>query len=434
MQNSNIIYKRIDELKPYPNNARKHSKKQIRQIARSLREFGFVNPVITDADGNVIAGHGRIEGAKLEGIDLIPVVCITHMTPEQIRAYRLADNKLAELAGWDEDILKIEFQNLVDIDDIDLTITGFEMAEIDKILLDANALEDDGAEDVSALFKSTPVSLAGDLWALGDHLLLCGDARNKEDYARLMGDDLAQLIFTDPPYNVRVKDIMGLGKAQHDEFAMASGEMSQEEFTAFLIAVLILMAAFSADGSIHYICIDWRHLAEMLAAGKTVYSEPLNLCIWNKTNGGMGSLYRSKHEEIFVFKKGKAPHINNVQLGSHGRYRTNVWDYAGQNTFHAGRKDNLSAHPTVKPIRLVADALLDCSHQNGIVLDPFGGSGTTLLAAEKTGRRARLIELEPTYVDVTIRRWQKLTGKDAVLSTTGKTFNEIEKEKNHDGE
>jgi DNA modification methylase len=434
MQDLNIIYQDPTGLKARPNNARTHSKQQIEKLEQSVSTFGFNNPVLVDSDNNIIAGHGRIEAAKRMGLTGVPTIRIEHLTQAQIKAYALADNQLALLAGWDEELLKIEVLDIINLDPaLDLTVTGFETAELDRIMLlddEEQELEDSPEE----LLRPDAVSQKGDLWLLGPHRILCGDALQLQDYARLMADDKAQVIFTDPPYNVKIKNIVGNGETQHDEFVMASGEMNYDEFIAFLKTAFTHMALFSEDGSIHYICMDWRHLAELLAAGKDVYDALLNMCVWNKTNGGMGSFYRSKHEEVGVFKKGKAPHINNVQLGKHGRYRTNVWDYAGQNTFHADREEELGSHPTVKPVQLVADAILDASHRNGIVLDPFGGSGTTLLAAEKAGRQARLIEYEPVYVDLTVRRWQLQTGQIAIHAETGMTFDEIaaKKEKNND--
>jgi len=426
-----VVYRNIPELKPYKNNARTHSKKQVKQIAASIAQFGFVNPVLLDEEDYIIAGHGRVEAARLLDMPQVPAIKIAHLTPGQIKAYRLADNKLAELAGWDDDILKIEFQHLQEFADVlDLTVTGFEVAEIDILLgNDDKAAEADAPFD--DLVKPDPVSRPGDLWLLCSHKILCGSALLAEDYARLLGGEQVQMVFTDPPYNVRVKDISGLGKHKHAEFAMASGEMDRAEFLAFLGTALGHMASHSTDGSIHFVCMDWRHIEELVAAGREAYTELKNICVWAKDNGGMGSLYRSQHEFVAVFKNGTAPHVNNIQLGKHGRYRTNLWKYAGQNTFHAGREDDLAAHPTVKPTALVADAILDCSVPAGIVLDPFGGSGTTILAAENTGRHARLMELEPVYVDVAIRRWQKMTGKDAVHAETGKTFAQTEQEAGH---
>jgi len=234
------------------------------------------------------------------------------------------------------------------------------------------------------------------------------------------------MVFTDPPYNVPVNGhICGLGKVQHEEFIMASGEMSEADFTDFLTRVAMNLAAFSVDGSIHYICMDWRHIVELSAAGRSAYSELKNLVVWNKDNGGMGAFYRSKHEFVFVFKNGTAAHINNFSLGQHGRYRTNVWDYAGVNTLKADRDEELAMHPTVKPVEMVADAIRDCSRRGGVILDAFSGSGTTIMAAEQTGRRARAIELDPRYVDVAVRRWQKATGGTATLAGSGTTFDDL---------
>jgi DNA modification methylase len=430
--NLSVAYVPILELKLSAKNPRTHSKKQIEQIARSIGEFGFVNPVLVDHTGTLVAGHGRVEAAKSLGIETVPTIRIDHLGEAQLQAYMIADNQLAALAGWDDEILKINFEEILTaVPDFDLTFTGFEIPEIDLIILGNQEGEEEQEEDLESLLQQDPVSKKGDLWILGSHRLLCGDALERADYARVMDGGKAQLVFTDPPYNVKIENAVGLGKKKHAEFAMASGEQSSAEFTAFLQTACANMAEFSVDGSVHFIFMDWRHAGELLAAGEAVYDEQLNLCVWNKTNGGMGSLYRSKHEFVFVFKNGKAPHINNVQLGKHGRYRVNVWDYAGQNTFHPGRENELGAHPTVKPVQLVADAILDCSKRNGTVLDPFGGSGTTLIAAENTGRQARLVEYEPTYVDVAIRRWQLHTGQVAVHADTGKTFDQLAKEMTH---
>ena len=256
---------------------------------------------------------------------------------------------------------------------------------------------------------------------------MCGDARDKAAYDQLLAGAKAEFVFTDPPYNVAIDGhVCGLGRVRHRDFAMGCGEMSEAEFTAFLTAVFGLLAENSIEGSIHQICMDWRHLGEMLGAGRTVYRELKNLCVWNKSNAGMGSFYRSKHELVFVWKSGTAAHINNFELGQHGRHRTNVWDYAGVNSMRAGRLQELAMHPTVKPVGLVADAIKDCSRRAGLVLDPFCGSGTILIAAERTGRKARALEIDPNYVDVAVRRWQAYAGKSAVLSGSGETFETTE--------
>jgi hypothetical protein len=348
------------------------------------------------------------------------------MTAAQKRAYVIADNKLALNAGWDEDLLALELGELFALElDFDLTLTGFEMAEID-LLIGSGVAADPKADAVpEADPAAPPVSRSGDLWLCGSHRVLCGDATRPEPFTTLLGSERAQTVFIDPPYNVPIDGhVCGLGAIQHPEFVMASGEMTEAEFIRFLQTVFGHLIAHSGDGSIHFVCMDWRHVYELLTAARGLYAEQKNLCIWNKDNGGMGSLYRSKHELVFVFKAGSGPHINNVELGKHGRYRTNVWDYAGVNSLKAGRLEELALHPTVKPVALVADAILDCSNRGGLVLDCFLGSGTTLIAAEKTGRRAAGMELDPIYVDTVLRRWQEFTGEEAVHAETGRSFAE----------
>jgi len=417
----------VRELRPYAANARTHSKKQVKQIARSIAKFGFCNPVLIDDTKQIIAGHGRVEAAKLLGIDAVPTCQLAHLSETDKRAYILADNKLAEKAGWDKELLAIELQGLIELD-VDIELTGFDTSEIDIILENAREANGDpsGPEDEVPNSLGHAVTQTGDLWLLGTHRLLCGDARDQAAYDRLLEGAKAEFVFTDPPYNVAIDGhVCGLGRVHHREFAMGSGEMSEAEFTAFLKAVFGVLAENTVDGSIHQICMDWRHMGEMLGAGRAVYSELKNLCVWNKNNGGMGTFYRSKHELVFVWKSGTAPHINNFELGQHGRHRANVWDYPGINTMRAGRLEELAMHPTVKPVILVADALKDCSRRRGLVLDPFCGSGTILIAAERTGRKARALEIDPTYVDVAVRRWQTYTGKSAVFSGSGETFETI---------
>jgi DNA modification methylase len=426
-----IDYMRVCELRAYPNNARTHSKKQVRQIANSIAKFGFCNPVLIDDDKQIIAGHGRVEAAKFLGINAVPTCRLSHLSEADKRAYILADNKLAERAGWDKQLLAIELQGLIDLD-VEIELTGFAMPEIDIILEDAREAEgaSTGPEDTVPQYSSGPaVTRVGDLWLLGNHRLLCADARDEVAYDRLLEGGKAEFVFTDPPYNVAIDGhVCGLGRIRHREFAMGCGEMSEVEFTTFLETVFDRLAEHTIDGAIHQICMDWRHMWEMLAAGRQVY-ELKNLCVWNKTNAGMGSFYRSKHELVFVWKSGSAAHINNFELGQHGRNRTNVWDYAGVNTMRVGRLEELAMHPTVKPVALVADAIKDCSRRGRLVLDPFCGSGTILIAAERTGRKARALEVDPTYVDVGVRRWQRYSGKSAVLAASGETFETIEEQR-----
>ena len=426
MNDLTIETRAISALKPYPNNPRTHSAKQIKQIARSIAEFGFINPVLIDDQDGIIAGHGRVEAAKTLGLAEVPTVSLSHMSKAQIRAYIIADNRLAENAGWDPRLLGIEFKALSELE-LDLTLTGFETPEIDVIINDLIILDDeepDPADDIPTPSKDPPVTQIGDIWQMGPHRLICGDALEEATYAALIGQSRAQMVFTDPPYNVPISGhVCGLGAQQHREFAMAAGEMTEGQFTAFLRTVFTRLAEYSAEGSMHFHCMDWRHMSEMLVAGEAVYNELKALCVWAKTNGGMGSLYRSQHELVFVFKKGTAPHINNVELGKHGRNRTNVWSYQGANSF-GEQRDELALHPTVKPVALVSDALLDCSRRGGIVLEAFAGSGTTLVAAERTGRQGYGIELDPAYCDTIVRRMQTLYGLEAIHTQTGQGFDE----------
>jgi DNA modification methylase len=423
----------ISALQPCARNARTHSRRQIKKIAASIERFGFVNPVLIDENNLIIAGHGRVAAAKQLGWAEVPTLRVEHLNETEKRAYILADNRLAEEAGWDQEMLAIELQGLIELD-FSIELAGFDTAEVDLVLdahAEANAPDRNIDDEVPPIPASgDAIMRPGDLWQLGQHRLLCADATIARSYDRLLGDDRAALIFTDPPYNVPIEGhVSGLGKVRHREFAMASGEMTPDQFRSFLETTFAHMAAHSADGAIHFICMDWRHMGETLAAGEAIYSDLKNLCVWAKSNGGMGTFYRSRHELVFAFKNGTAPHINNFELGQTGRYRTNVWEYAGVNSFGRDRDDSLAMHPTVKPVALVADAIKDCSRRRQIVLDPFAGSGTTLIAAEKTGRRARVLELDPLYCDTIIRRWQAFTGKRAQHADMGLSFEEIKEQR-----
>lgn len=374
-----IVYRPTQALNPRATNPRTHSKKQIEQIAQAIRKFGFTNAVLIDQNGGVIAGHGRLAAAKLIGHSEVPTVCLADMSEDEIRAYVIADNKLAENAGWDKRLLGLELQYLSQLEiDLDVTITGFEVAEIDILIGDIaeDSASPDQADQIVAPLVGPPISQIGDIWCAGEHRLICGDSTKAETYQALLGDTRPQMVFSDPPYNVPIAGhVSGNGEIIHPEFAMASGEMSKAEFTAFLASVFRNLAAHSINGAIHFQCIDWRHIQEMLSAAEGVYSELKNVCVWTKNNAGMGSFYRSQHELVCVFKSGTAPHINNIELGRFGRNRSNVWNYAGVNAFGEGRAD-LQLHPTVKPVAMVEDAIRDCSRRKGVILDPFLGSGT----------------------------------------------------------
>jgi hypothetical protein len=341
-----ITYRRVGDLTPDPRNARTHPKRQIDQLKASIEAFGFTNPILADPEGHIIAGHGRLQAARAMGLTEVPVIILSGLSEIQKRTLRIADNKIALNAGWDLEILQLELGELASIDvDIDPTLTGFSTGEIDVILTSAGDPDDEVIPPVPA----TPRTKPGDVWILGDHRVGCGDGRDAGFLQRVIGHGArVDAAFLDPPYNVRIGG-HAVSAGRHREFAMASGEMSEAEFRSFLADTLGAAARVSRDGAVHFVCMDWRHMDSVSAVGRTVYGECLNLCVWNKSNAGMGSLYRSKHELVFVYRVGRAPHLNMVELGKHGRNRTNVWDYASVNSLRGSRREDLALHPTVKP-------------------------------------------------------------------------------------
>lgn len=433
---SNVLERRIEyvpigKLKPRKDNARTHSNKQIGQIANSIRHFGWTYPILVDERLSVLCGHGRLLAAISLDLKEVPVIILRGLSEGEKRALVLADNKIAANAGWDREVLASVFGKLeLELPDIGLTldITGFEMAEIDDLRVSFDDHPDDSA-DAAPEPEKKPVTCLDDVWQLGSHRLVCGDSRNERCYAALMGRERAAAVISDPPYNLRVKSFQGRGKIKHREFAHASGEMSQSEFTEFLRQWMLLAVRYSVDGSLHYIFMDWKHLLECMTAGQAVYSEQKNLIVWGKVNAGQGSHYRSQHELVLLFKNGNAPHQNNIQLGRYGRSRSNLWSYPGVNSFRSGRIEELSAHPSPKPVAMIADAMRDCTRRAEIILDPFVGSGTVFIAAERVGRRAYGIEIDPLYCDVGIRRWQDFTKRDAILISTSQTFTEVQHER-----
>ncbi|MBN9488986.1 MAG: ParB N-terminal domain-containing protein [Alphaproteobacteria bacterium] len=433
-----VVYRPLKQLKIDGRNARTHDAKQIAQLAASIKQFGFTNPILVDESDVIIAGHARREAANILGLDQVPTIKLSRLSDAQRRALAIADNKIALNAGWNDEILIAQLKTIIDHPavEIDPIALGFDTVELDDLLDGGpinrpSKISGDNPDDQCPAVGATPaISRPGDIFRLGPHRLVCGDARDHDVYKALMGKERARMAFLDPPYNTQIcGHVSGLGKKQHREFVMGSGEMSESAFVDFLSTTLSLTARFCVPGAIIYVCMDWRHLNDLLAATVASKLEQKNLVVWNKTNAGMGTFYRSKHELIFVLKWGESSHINNFGLGAGGRYRTNVWDYPGCNTFRRGRATELDAHPTPKPVALVADAIRDVSHRGDIVADSFGGSGTTLIAAEKTRRRARLIELDPLYVDVIVRRWQAFSGAEAVHEASGKTFAQLEDER-----
>lgn len=407
-QELSIQYVEIEKLKRYDKNAKIHTEKQIKKLVSSVKQFGIVNPILVDKDFTVIAGHGRLEAFKMLKFEKVPVVMLEHLTETQVQAYRLADNRIAQDSYYDEALLKSELEEIIIKDEFEISDIGFDIHEIDSIVLEGSyttkKTKADKTDEIKSLNIEQKVQL-GDIWQLGSHLLLCGDSRKTESYKALMNNELADLIVTDPPYNVPIAN--HVCKTKHKEFEMASGEMSAEEFADFTNSFMCNLVKFSKNGSLHYIFIDWRGVNTFLNVGNSLYKKLQNICVWNKLIGGMGSLYRSQHEFVCVFKNGTEPHTNNVELGKNGRYRTNVWDCRGVNATNPKSLQLLNMHPTVKPVGLLHEILLDASKPNDIVLDCFGGSGSTLLACELAKRRARLIEVSSEYCDLIIHRYQE---------------------------
>ncbi len=414
-------------LQTYRRQVRRHAQSKIRRLAKFIEKSGVIVPLVIDKDNFVILGNARLQALKLLGVESIPVIRVSHLDETMIRALILADNQFTLNAEWYKEALREELLYLAPLVlelGLELVDLGFETGQLDLTIGDVE-LPGSGEQE-NPVPTGPSVTKLGYVWIMGPHKLICGDARDEKVYALLMGAELAEMVFGDMPYNVPIDGhVCGNGTIQHKEFIMGAGEMTSEQFIAFMVEIFTPLRKFSKEGSVHYHCMDWRHSLEILTAARQVAYTYLNMACWVKHTGGMGSLYRSQHELVHVFKSGIAPHINNVQLGKFGRNRTNVWNYDGANSFRADRKGDLALHSTTKPVDMVADAIKDCSNRGTIILDPTAGAGATLLAAERTGRIARLIEIDPFYCDVIIRRWQDCTGKKAVRADTGQTFDEL---------
>ena len=412
-----IEYVNLNDLKPYKRNPRRHSKKQLKRLEKSIDQFGCNSPIVINSDNVVLSGNARLEVAKAKGWKTIPCIRVQTMSAEDELAYVIADNQIALLATWDEEVLSQALEQLKDpVLSFDIELTGFDLVDVDRII-DAQRFEEPSNprdDDFVPKRKIQSRCQTGDIWQLGPHKLICGDAQDPEVISQLMAGEVARVVFTDPPYNVPIKgNVSGLGKVSHDDFAMACGEMSRDEFTSFLNTSFQNMAKHSMDGSIHFICMDWRHTSDLQTAAEGIFTELKNLIVWVKDNGGMGSFYRSRHELIFCYKLGTAPHVNTFELGQHGRYRTNVWEFRGVNSRASNRLEELAMHPTVKPVQMISEAIKDVSYRGDIVLDIFAGSGSTLIAAEKTKRIARLCELDPKYCDQILDRWERYANDQA---------------------
>jgi len=412
-----------EKLIPYSKNLRNHSKEKITKLAKLISEFGFLTPILIDSERQeVIAGEARLLAAKKLGSKDIPTIQVAHLTPAQIKAFRIADNKIVEGSSWDTEALKLELLDLQELG-FDLSLTAFELPEIEMLILDDEQSLSD--EDSIPAPASTTYLRLGDIFLVGRHTIICGDSRDSLLISSHIDEKLVDIVVSDPPYNLAINGHVLAQNSTHDEFAMASGEMSTTEFTEFLTAWFQSSFMVSKEGSIHYHFMDHHHLKEMLDAGDVVYDKRLNICVWSKTNAGMGSLYRSQHEMCCVFKKGTESHTNNIQLGKFGRNRSNIWTYSGMNTFSSERDELLAFHPTVKNTEMIADILLDASNPGELVLDGFLGSGTTLIAAEKTNRICIGVEIEPKYIDVAIKRFQSISDESIIHKETGLTYEEL---------
>jgi DNA modification methylase len=411
----------IKTVKPYARHARNHNKRAIEKIKKIIAHYGQLVPIIVDPNNVIIDGHAVWQSMTELGSGDIAVIVVAGRSDPEVKALRLALNRIPSDAAWDNERLRREIQELVNLS-FDLELTGFDAPEIDHIL-DVDLQELNVVDDDIPAVEKNAVSAAGDVWACGHHRVGCGDARDQAFVDRVRDGKMSDICFIDPPYNVPIAGfVSGKGCARHRESAHAVDEMSSDEFIAFLGESLKVLRAASTPSALIFACMDWRHVFELIGAGRQCGLDLLNMCVWAKTNAGMGSLYRCQHELICVFKAGAEAHANNVELGRHGRNRSNLWTYRGFNAFGSDRDELLANHPTVKPVMMIADALRDVTKRGGIVLDTFLRSGSTLMAAEEIGRRCFGVELDPLHVDLAIRRWQTKTARDVLHAETGELF------------
>lgn len=417
-----------ESLKPAKRNARVHSDAQQEALTESLRQFGLITPIVVDSGNRIVAGHGRWEAAKRLGIAAVPVLKAQHLSEDQLRLYAIADNRIAEQADWDRELLAVEFGELeIALPDISLSLSGFQLPEIDLLTSGLQQTSwSDLDETPEPAPQASPVTKPGDVWVFDEqHVLLCGNSTDPEAVTGMMAGEMAVAVATDPPYNLREREYSGRGRHRHGDFRQAAGELSQSEFTGFLGSGLASVIPHLVSGALIYAFMDWKHVRELLGAADANALDLLNICIWDKGKGGMGAFYRSAHEMVFVFRHGDARHNNRIQLGRHGRDRTNLWRYEGFNSFSRGRDRALAMHGTVKPVQMICDLLLDCTEKDDIVFDGFAGSGTSLIAAQKLGRRARIIELDPVYCDTIIGRYRAAFGSEPVHRELGLTFSQV---------
>lgn len=419
-QKLSIVYRPTDSIRPDPQNPRLHSKKQVRQIARSLKAFGFIVPVLIDRNGQLITGHGRLLAAQFLEMPEVPTIEVEHLTEAQRRAFIIADNRLTENSEWNDGLLAEQLKTLSVLNlDFSVEVTGFEMKEIDmriEVLAQDSSGKSDTADAIPESLLKFQVTRSGDLWILGGHRVYCGDARDDSAYSLLMEGRQAKMVFADPP--------CGEAELQIDRLA-------ESEFIDFLKNVLSRLERNSLDGAFHFICMDCQRPECLIAVARSIYAEFADLCVWVRQDTRQSSLYRNEHELIFVFRKGQIADGNNVRLSQHAGRRTNVWRYRRKNSICPKCVDGrqFAFHASIKPVALIAEAILDCTVNGDLVLDPFLGSGTTVIAAERTGRICYGIELDARHVDLIVRRWQSFTRQNAFQATTGRTFNETEEER-----
>lgn len=433
-RNSSLTLKKVplESLSLHNRALRRHPEPQIAKLMSSFVTFGLIAPMIVDADGKIIAGELRLEVARRLKLVEVPVIIADHLTPDEARAYRIADNKLAEGATWDIDALRDEVAKALTFE-IDPEALGFGGPELDVLLATPEAIAE-AEEDVAP--RPDPIVRLADIFDVSTHALMCGNSTDPEQVAALMSGELADMALTDAPYNSPISNFVSTrtGSRAHREFVQASGEMSDEEFSVFLKTVMVILRDSCRDGAVIEVFMDHRNIHRLIAAGEDCGLNYFNLAVYVKNTAGMGSFLRSQHELVAIFAKPGASVLNNIMLGANGRFRTNCWMYEGRAGFSRGRKEELDRHPTPKPVPMFVDAILDCTKRNDIVLDLFVGGGTTLIAAERIGRRARVMELDPGYAEASLIRYRTAFGVEPIHRQTGLTLSELERQRREEGD
>ena len=421
LPNLQLVRVAIADLKSASRRIHKRDEAQIARIGESLGAFGAARPILITTGYEIIDGHAAVEAAVQNGLTQLPAVIVPHLSDAEVKAFRIAVNRIPERAEWDLEELRVELQELV-LEGQPIEGLGFDEPQL-EIILDGDEGDAPEAADLEADTAGAAITRLLDLWLAPPHRILCADATRAQSYAALMRGIAVRLVLTDVPYNVRIAHNVSSRKRR--EFVQASGELKRFEFEAFNFDWMRAAIAYLVDGGLMASFIDWRSLDILLEMARELEVELFNLIVWAKTNAGMGAMWRSQHELLPVWKKGDADHVNNVELGRHGRSRSNVWTYPGASSLGSDSRKGLKLHPTVKPVAMLQDMLLDVTRRGDSVLDPFLGSGSTLIAAERSGRVVYGMDLDPAYVDVAVRRWQAETGREAILESTGETFAQV---------